>query len=68
MSGTKAVSLPRFLEGEPFPAGYFDPPNPYMSAPSCFVDLPALAKYARSVGKKLTELTKEEVSKFSTRQ
>ena len=68
MNGTKAVSMPKFLEGEPLPAGYFDSPNPYVSAPSCFVDLPALSRYAKSLGKKLTELTREEVNKYSRKK
>ncbi len=67
MNGTKVMPLPKFLEGEPLPPGYYDPPNPYVSAPSCYVDLPALARYAKSIGKKITDLTKEEVKQFSTR-
>ncbi|MBO4474296.1 MAG: hypothetical protein IK020_02335 [Clostridiales bacterium] len=67
MNGTNTMPLPKFLEGEKLPVGYFDPPDPYVSAPSCNVDLPALARYAKSVGKKLTELTKEEVKQFSTK-
>ena len=51
MNGTNAMPIPKFLEGEPLPVGYYDPPNPYESAPSCHVDLPALARYARKVGK-----------------
>lgn len=65
MNGTERRPLPKFLEGEPLPKGYYDPPNPYVSSPSCHVDLPALAKYAKKVGKKLTELTKEEVRRFA---
>ena len=65
MNGIKRRPLPKFLEGEPLPVGYYEPPNPYVSAPSCHVDLPALSKYAKKTGKKLTELTKEEVKKFA---
>ena len=65
MNGTNARSLPTFLEGEPLPAGYYDQPNPYVNAPSCHVDLPALAQYAKNTGKKLCELSKEEVRKFA---
>ena len=60
------IALPKFLEGEPLPAGYYDAPNPYVSHTSCNVDLPALARYAKSVGKKLPDLTKEEDKRFST--
>ena len=65
MNETDSMPIPKFLEGEPLPVGYFDPPNPYESAPSCHVDLPALARYARKVGKRITELTKEEVRQFA---
>ena len=65
MNGTERRPLPKFLEGEPLPVGYYDPPNPYVSAPSCHVNLPALARYAKKAGKKLTELTKEEVRQFA---
>ena len=63
----KGIPLPTFLEGEPLPPGYNDPPNPYMSPPPCYVDLLALSKYAKSIGKKITDLTKEEVQLFSTK-
>lgn len=65
MNGTEHRSLPRFLEGEPLPTGYYDPPNPYVNAPSCHVNLLQLARYAKMEGKKLTELTKEEVKLFA---
>ena len=64
MNGTEVITLPRFLEGEPLPEGYYDQPDPYVSAPSCHVNLPELAKYAKSAGKKLTDLSREEVRKF----
>ncbi len=65
MNGTNAMPIPKFLEGEPLPVGYYDLPNPYESTPSGHVDLPALARYARKVGKRITELTKEEVRQFA---
>lgn len=65
MNGTKPMEIPKFLEGESLPAGYYDEPNPYVSAPSCNIDLPALSKYARSIDKSITDLTKEEVRRFA---
>lgn len=59
------MELPKFLEGEPLPAGYYDEPDPYESAPSCNIDLPALSKYARSIDKRITDLTKDEVRRFT---
>lgn len=56
--------LPKFLEGEPLPKGYYSPPNPYDDAPKCNVNLLELSRYARRCGKPLVELTKEEVNKF----
>lgn len=60
------ISLPRFLEGEPLPHGYFDPPDPYSDPPLCNIDLGALMKYARTQGKKCWDLTKEEFAQFKT--
>lgn len=60
--------VPKFLEGEPLPVGYFDPPNPYVSAPTRKVDLSALVAYARKNGKSCWELTKEEVKQFEPAQ
>lgn len=54
MSGTR----PLFLENTKPAPGYYDAPNPYVSAPVCKVNLLELSRYARSVGKKLVELTK----------
>ena len=61
MSGTK----PLFLENTTLTQGYYDTPNPYVDAPVCKVNLPELSRYAKSVGKRLEELTKEEVGRFT---
>ena len=66
MSGTKTRRIPKFLEGEPLSAGYFEPPNPYIDAPTRKVDLGALVAYARKQGKDGWQLTKEEVRQFET--
>lgn len=44
---------------------YYEQPNPYVNAPSCHVNLLELSRYAKKCGKKLVELTQEEVKKFS---
>ena len=44
---------------------YYETPNPYVNAPSCHVNLLELSRYAKKCGKKLVELTQEEVKKFS---
>ena len=44
---------------------YYEQPNPYVNAPSCHVNLLELSRYAKQCGKKLVELTQEEVKKFS---
>lgn len=61
MSGMK----PRFLEDSVIEPGYYKQPNPYVNAPSCHVNLLELSRYAKQCGKKLVELTKEEVQRFS---
>lgn len=60
MNGMK----PNFITGEVKP-DYYAPPNPYTTAPSCHVNLMELSRYAKKHGKKVMELTKEEVEKFT---
>jgi hypothetical protein len=61
MNGTK----PRFLDDESIDSSYYEQPNPYRNAPSCNVNLLELSRYAKRCGKKLVELTKDEVKNFS---
>ncbi len=61
MNGTK----PKFMENSTMNPSYFEKPNPYVNAPSCHVNLLELSRYAKQCGKKLIELTQEEVKKFS---
>ena len=61
MNGTK----PRFLKNSLVNQSYYEQPNPYVNAPSCHVNLLELSRYAKKCGKKLVELTQEEVKKFS---
>lgn len=43
---------------------YSAAPDPYKDAPSMHLDLPNLSRYADSVGKKIMDLTAEEIEKF----
>ncbi len=61
MNGTK----PKFLENSTTNSSYYEQPNPYMNAPSCHVNLLELLRYAKRCGKKLIELTQEEVKRFT---
>ena len=65
MNGTERMPRPKFLENEELPSSYYEAPDPYKSAPSCNVNLLELSRYARRIGKKLVELTKEEVLQFA---
>ena len=42
-----------------------EPINPYKAAQKCPFNLQELSRYARKQGKKIAELTREEVQKFS---
>jgi len=53
------------MENQVPPQSYYEQPNPYVNAPSCHVNLLELSRYAKKCGKKLVELTQEEVKKFS---
>ena len=59
MNGTK----PKFVRDTQ--RGYYEKSNPYVNAPSCHVNLLELSRYAKKAGKKLAELTKEEVDRFT---
>ena len=61
MNGMK----PKFMENARLNQSYYEQPNPYVKAPSCHVNLLELSRYAKQCGKKLVELTQEEVKKFS---
>ena len=66
MNGISIINLPKFLEGEVLPCSYFEPPSPYAEPPTRKVNLGALVAYARSMGKRCWDLTKEEVQQFET--
>ena len=53
------------MENSTVHQSYYEQPDPYVNAPSCHVNLLELSRYAKKCGKKLVELTQEEVKKFS---
>lgn len=61
MSGMK----PKFMKDIQMGAQYYKEPNPYINAPSCHINLLELSRYARKHGKRIADLTKEEVKKFT---
>lgn len=61
MSGMK----PNFLKGSRLNPSYYEPPNPYVNAPSCHVNLLELSRYAKKTKKKLVDLSADEVDKFT---
>ena len=64
MNGLDAKRIPKFLEGETLPQGYFDPLDPYISHPTRKIRIGALVAYAKEKGKTQWNLTKEEVKMF----
>lgn len=55
---------PEFMKKVVLSKSYYETPNLYVNAPSCHVNLLELSKYAREKGKKLADLSKEEVNQF----
>lgn len=64
MNETDFIRIPKFMEGETLPAGYFDAPDPYSNPPRAQYNIRALVNYALKQGKQVTDLTKEEVKPF----
>ena len=60
MSGMK----PKFIDKNELPKNYYEQPNPYINAPSCNINLLELSRYAKKEGKKLIDLTNDEVDGF----
>ena len=60
----ESIQLPKFLEGEELPPGYYDLPDPYQNPPESKYDLRAMIDYARKTGKRVIDLTKEEAEAF----
>lgn len=61
MNGKK----PNFLKESQLTPYYYKQPNPYVNAPSCYVNLLEMSRYAKKHKKRLTDLSAEEVSKFA---
>lgn len=55
---------PEFIKKAVLSKSYYETPNPYVNAPSCHVNLLELSRYARKKGKKLADLSQEEVNQF----
>ena len=60
MSGIK----PDFLKGENLSHSYYEKSDPYSNPVPTRINLLEMSRYAQRLGKKLSELTKEEVKKF----
>lgn len=58
------IRIPKVLEDEPLPAGYFDPPDPYVSPAKSHYNFRDMVNYAAAHGKMITDLTKEEAKMF----
>jgi hypothetical protein len=57
--------MPLFMEGIEVPDNFFGPYDPLTyTAPNIRVNLSALVKYAKSTGKEVVDITKEEFEQF----
>ena len=55
----------RFWEGRIPPPEYYTPLDPYDNPPPCRYNLMELTRYARNTGKRIAELTYDEIAQFS---
>ena len=58
------IRIPKFMEEEELPPGYFDSPDPYSNSPSSRYNMRAMVNWTLRNGKKVTDLTKEEAGRF----
>lgn len=59
MHGIKPITFTKDINSK-----YFSVPNPYSTAPSCHVNLLELSRYAKRNGKKMIDLTEQELEMF----
>ena len=64
MNGIEGIRIPRFLEGDALPAGYYDTPDPYADPQKAQYNFRAMVNYALQRGKSVIDLSKEEVQSF----
>ena len=64
MNGTDVVTIPKFMENEPLPEGYYATPDPYLNPPKAKYNFRAMVNYAIRSGKRVTDLSREEVKPF----
>lgn len=60
MNGTK----PKFLEEAVLEESYYQPADPYQNPKPTKLNLLEMSRYAETQGKKVAELTKEEIEQF----
>ncbi len=60
MNGMK----PKFLQDKILPQSYYATPDPYANPAPTNLNLGEMSRYAQTNGKKMSELTWEEVEKF----
>jgi len=61
MSGMKV----KYWEGRTPPAEYYQRPDPYSRAPECNFNLLELTRYARTSGKKIGDMSYDEIQRFA---
>ncbi len=64
MSGMKA----KYWDGRTPTADFFAPVDPYREQPDCPFDLSKVLAYAKAKGKKVMDLTYDEVQQFTVGQ
>ena len=65
LNGHDKKKLPKFLEGESLPEGYYDPVSPYEKHPPCPYNLQELMKFSVTSGRKIEDMSKEELNQFA---
>ena len=61
------MERPKFLQDVSLPESYFVQPNPYEDLQESDVNLLELSRYAKSIGKRLSDLSKDEINMFKVK-
>ena len=62
------LKLAKYREGRTPPPSFYDPIDPCKNPPPCSFNLSAMMDYSKKVGKKVSDLSYDEVEQFRIKE